>query len=114
MAEGGSGSDTPEPYQPEEFQEIAQSPGEKDEQAQQSDQTYQGRGDVTEMGTKEVDENSLDFFDTGGEPAPFDQEAARQSLLRQVEEDPSIFLRRKFAHQIRKRINQPEGNEEDW
>jgi hypothetical protein len=68
------------------------------------------------MGTREIDENSIDFFDTGGEPAPFNQESARQSLMRQMEEDPSVFLRRKFAHQYRKQqqTKAPVKIEEDW
>lgn len=87
---------------------------ENQEQAQKSDETYKGKGDVTEMGAKEIDETMLDFFDTGGAPAPFDQQGAKQSLLRQVEEDPSIFLRRKFAHQLRNRTNKPEPPDESW
>lgn len=87
---------------------------EDQEQAQKSDETHKGKGDVTELGTREVDETTIDFFDTGGEPAPFDQQGARQSLLRQVEEDPSIFLRRKFAYQLRNRTQKPEAREESW
>ena len=52
---------------------------ENQEQAQESDQTYKGKGDITEMGNKEVDETTIDFFETGGEPSPIDQQGARQA-----------------------------------
>ena len=87
---------------------------EKQEQAQESDQTYQGKGDITESGAREIDESTLDFFNAGESPLPYDQQGAKQSLLRQVEEDPSIFLRRKFAHQLKNRIEKPRTLEEDW
>lgn len=97
--------------------EIFKDPGkiaENQEQAQDSDQTYKGNGDVTEMSSKEIDETTLDFFDTGGTPSHVDHQGARQSLLRQVDEDPSIFLRRKFAHQLRNRTIKPTTPEESW
>jgi len=108
-----SGAPEDDKNKPEKFEE----PGniaENQEQAQDSDQKFEGKGDVTEMGNKEVDESTIDFFDTGGEPAPFDPQGAQQSLLRQVEEDPSLFLRRKFAHQLRKRTDKPKVSEESW
>jgi len=100
-------------HQPEKFQETQESPDEK-EKAEQSDETYKGKGDVTEMGTREVDEESVDFFDTGNQPVPFDQEGTPQALIRQMEENPSVFLRRKFAHQLRKRKPSETTDEEDW
>lgn len=112
MSESGD-SEGEQGSQPEKFVDPGKI-SENQEQAQKSDQTYKGKGDVTEMGSREIDEASLDFFDTGGAPAPFDQQGARQSLLRQVEEDPSIFLRRKFAHQLRKRTPKPEPPDESW
>ena len=94
---------------PEEFQEYTDSPDEKDS-AQKSDKTYDGKGDITEMGSKEVDENTIDVFEFD-ENAVIDKEAAKQTLLRQVTEDPSIFLRRKFAYQVRgKNIKKPKQN----
>lgn len=102
-----------EKKKPEKFEDPGKL-AENQEQAQESEQKYQGQGDVTEEGNKEVDENAIDFFDTGGDPAPFDPQGAKQSLLRQVEEDPSIFLRRKFAFQLKNRSKKPEPGEEDW
>ncbi|WP_115461949.1 VWA domain-containing protein [Winogradskyella aurantiaca] len=94
---------------PEEFQEYTDSPDEKDS-AQKSDKTYEGKGDITEMGSKEVDENTIDVFEFD-ENAVIDKEAAKQTLLRQVTEDPSIFLRRKFAYQVRgKNLKKPKQN----
>lgn len=61
-----------------------------------------------------MDESTIDFFDTGSEPPSMDQQGARQSLLRQMEEDPSLFLRRKFAHQLRNRKEKPEAPDEKW
>jgi len=108
--ESGAGEDE---KRPEKFEDPGKQ-AENQTQSQESEQKYQGKGDVTEEGNKEVDENTIDFFDTGGEPAAFDQQGAKQSLLRQVEEDPSIFLRRKFAYQLRSRSIKPEPGEEDW
>ena len=94
---------------PEEFQEYTESPDEKDS-AQKSDKKYDGKGDITEMGSKEVDENTIDVFEFD-ENAVIDKDAAKQTLLRQVTEDPSIFLRRKFAYQVRgKKIKKPKQN----
>jgi Ca-activated chloride channel family protein len=105
--------DSADRYEASRFQEYRESM-ESQEQAQQSAQQYQGKGDVTEMGSRELDEQSIDFFDTGGQLAPFDPQGARESLLRTVEEDPSIFLRRKFAHQLRNRNPKPEASDETW
>ncbi len=102
-----------EDQKPDQFEEPGKQ-AENQEQAQESDQKFEGKGDVEEMVTKEADEASIDFFDTGGEPAPFDQQEAKQSLLRRVDEDPSIFLRRKFAHQLRNRTQKPIATEESW
>lgn len=111
---GISGDQIPDEKQrPQEFQEYSQSP-EEQEQAQQSDQTYKGKGDIQETVTREVDETSIDFFEQGESPPLLDQNEARQTLLRQVEENPSIFLRRKFAHQYRNRNKRVEPLEEDW
>jgi len=98
---------------PETFEEPGKT-AENQEQAQNSDQQYKGQGDVNEIGNREVDESTIDFFDQGGKPAPFNSENARQSMLRRVEEDPSLFLRRKFAYQLRNRTEKPEPGEESW
>jgi Ca-activated chloride channel homolog len=98
---------------PEKFEEPGKI-AENQEQAQDSEQKFEGKGDVREIGNKEVDESTIDFFNTGGEPAPFDSQGAQQSLLRQVEEDPSLFLRRKFAYQLKNRTKKPETGEESW
>ena len=113
IGERESGAPEEEQQKPEKFEEPGKI-AENQEQAQDSEQKYQGKGDVTSMGEKELDENAIDFFDSGGEPAPFDPKGAKQSLLRQVEEDPSLFLRRKFAHQLRLRTDKPEAGEESW
>ena len=67
------------------------------------DEKYDGKGDVQEMETKEVDEDTIDVFDFD-ENAVIDKDAAKQTLLRQMKEDPALFLRRKFAYQIRNRV----------
>lgn len=113
IGERESGAPGDEPQKPDTFEEPGKL-AEDQEQAQDSEQTYKGKGDVTEMGSRELDESTIDFFDTGGEPAPFDPQGAKQSLLRQVEENPSLFLRRKFAHQLRNRTDKPEAGEESW
>ncbi|MEN8201589.1 MAG: VWA domain-containing protein [Bacteroidota bacterium] len=113
VGERESGAPEDEKKKPEKFVEPGKI-SEEQEQAQESDEKFEGKGDVQEMGSKEVDESTIDFFDTGGEPAPFDQQEAKQSLLRQVDEDPSIFLRRKFAHQLKNRKQKPERSEETW
>ncbi|WP_276388633.1 VWA domain-containing protein [Eudoraea chungangensis] len=97
---------------PKEFQEYTEVPDEKDV-AQKSDETYKGKGDVQEMVTKEVDENTIDIFELD-ESIVLDKDAAKQTLLRQVTEDPSVFLRRKFAYQIKNRTIKPEKQLEDW
>lgn len=97
---------------PKEFQEYTEVPDEKD-MAQQSDETYKGKGDVQEMVTKEVDESTIDVFELD-ENIVLDKDAAKQTLLRQVTEDPSVFLRRKFAYQIKMRKEKPTKLEEDW
>ena len=113
-AKGKTGAQDPdEKNDPQEFQEYSESPDEK-EQAQQSDETYKGKGDVQESVTREIDETAIDFFEQGESPPKLDQAETRQTLLRQVEEDPSIFLRRKFAHQYRNRTKKAEPLEEDW
>ena len=96
----------------EEFQEYTETPDEKDT-AQQSDEKYEGEGDVQEMVTKEVDENTIDVFEFD-ENILIDKEAAKQTLLRQVTEDPSLFLRRKFAYQNRNRTKPIVRSEEQW
>ena len=94
------------------FQEHTEVPGEKDV-AQKSDEIYKGKGDVQEMVSKEVDENTIDVFEFD-ENAVIDKEQAKQTLLRQVTEDPSIFLRRKFAYQNKNRTKPIKKLEEDW
>lgn len=94
---------------PDKFQEYTETADEKDV-AQESDKTFEGEGDVTETVTKEVDENTIDIFEFD-ENIIIDKETAKQTLLRQVTEDPSIFLRRKFAYQNRgKTIPKPKTN----
>ncbi|MGB5355714.1 MAG: VWA domain-containing protein [Eudoraea sp.] len=97
---------------PTEFQEYTDLPDEKDT-AQKSDETYKGKGDIQEMVSKEVDESTIDIFELD-ESIVIDKDAAKQTLLRQVTEDPSLFLRRKFAYQIKNRSKKPEKPEEDW
>lgn len=97
---------------PKEFQEYTEVPDEQDK-AMQSDEKYEGKGDFQEMVTKEVDENTIDFFEFD-ENMVIDKDAARQTLLRQITEDPAIFLRRKFAYQNRNRKKPVTKMEEDW
>lgn len=113
IGERSTGAPEDEEDKHEEFEDPGKI-SENQEQAQDSDQQFQGKGDVNEIGSKELDESTIDFFDTGGEPAPFNSEGARQSMLRRVEEDPSLFLRRKFAYQLRNRTEKPEASEESW
>jgi Ca-activated chloride channel family protein len=96
----------------DEFQEYTEMPDEK-EKAQQSDEKYEGKGDVQEMVTKEIDESTIDIFEFD-ENIVIDKDAAKQTLLRQVTEDPSLFLRRKFAYQNRNRTKPIERFEEQW
>ncbi|MBO3117450.1 VWA domain-containing protein [Winogradskyella sp. DF17] len=103
---------TESPYDPDKFQEYTESPDEKDT-AQKSDKKYDGKGDIQEMVTKEVDENTIDVFEFD-ENAVIDKDAAKQTLLRQVKEDPAIFLRRKFAYQIKNRKIKPKKQDKDW
>lgn len=109
----GEAAPKDENMKPDKFEEPGKI-AEKQTQAQDSDEKYKGKGDITEEGAKEIDESTLDFFDTGGDLAPMDPQGAKQSMLRQVEEDPSLFLRRKFAHQLRNRSEKPKSLEERW
>lgn len=99
-------------YKPKEFQDYNESPDEKDS-AQKTDEKYDGKGDVQEMETKEVDEDTIDVFDFD-ENAVIDKDAAKQTLLRQMKEDPALFLRRKFAYQIRNRLKKVKKQKVNW
>ena len=97
---------------PKEFEEYTETPDEKDS-AQESDEKYEGEGDIQQMEVREVDENTIDVFEFD-ENIVIDKEAAKQTLLRQVTEDPSLFLRRKFAYQNRDRTKPIKNSEEKW
>ena len=97
---------------PKEFQEYNEQPDEKDV-AQESDEKYEGKGDIQEMVTKEVDESTIDIFEFD-ETIVIDKDAAKQTLLRQVTEDPSLFLRRKFAYQNKNRGKTVQKSTEAW
>ena len=97
---------------PKEFQEYNEQPDEKDV-AQESDEKYEGKGDIQEMVTKEVDESTIDIFEFD-ETIVIDKDAAKQTLLRQVTEDPSLFLRRKFAYQNKNRGKTVRKSTEAW
>ena len=97
---------------PKEFQEYNEQPDEKDV-AQESDEKYEGKGDIQEMVTKEVDESTIDIFEFD-ETIVIDKDAAKQTLLRQVTEDPSLFLRRKFAYQNKNRGKTVQKSTEGW
>ena len=97
---------------PKEFEEYTETPDEKDS-AQDSDEKYEGEGDVQQMEVREVDENTIDVFEFD-ENIVIDKDAAKQTLLRQVTEDPSIFLRRKFAYQNRNRTEPIKNLKEEW
>ena len=97
---------------PEELQDYTESYDDKD-QALDSEEEYEGEGDIQEMKVEEVDENTIDIFEFD-ENVVIDKEAARQTLLRQVTEDPSLFLRRKFAYQNRRRAAKIDPPEERW
>ena len=97
---------------PKEFQEYNEQPDEKDV-AQESDEKYEGKGDIQEMVTKEVDESTIDIFEFD-ETIVIDKNAAKQTLLRQVTEDPSLFLRRKFAYQNKNRGKTVQKSTEAW
>ena len=97
---------------PKEFEEYTETPDEKDS-AQESDEKYEGKGDIQQMEVREVDENTIDVFEFD-ENIVIDKEAAKQTLLRQVTEDPSLFLRRKFAYQNKNRTEPIINTEEKW
>ena len=97
---------------PKEFEEYTETPDEKDS-AQDSDEKYEGEGDVQQMEVREVDENTIDVFEFD-ENIVIDKEAAKQTLLRQVTEDPSLFLRRKFAYQNKNRTEPIKNSKEKW
>ena len=97
---------------PKEFEEYTETQGEKDS-AQDSDEKFEGEGDIQQMETFEVDENTIDVFEFD-ESLSIDKDAAKQTLLRQVTEDPSVFLRRKFAYQNRNRDKPIKENQEKW
>jgi len=97
---------------PEEFQDYTEMPDEKDT-AQDSEEKYDGEGDIQEMKTEEVDENTIDIFEFD-ENVVIDKDAAKQTLLRQVTEDPSLFLRRKFAYQNKNRKKPITKPKEAW
>lgn len=78
-----------------------------------SEEKYEGEGDIQEMQTIEVDENTIDIFEFD-ENIVIDKDEAKQTLLRQVTEDPSIFLRRKFAYQNRGRKKPIKKNQDSW
>jgi Ca-activated chloride channel homolog len=98
--------------QPKEFQEYTEQPDEKDS-AQKSDEKYEGKGDLTEIETFEVDEDKIDIFEFD-EQQVISQGEAQQTLLRQVNENPAIFLRRKFAYQNKKRKGTIKPSQEPW
>ena len=97
---------------PKDFQEYTETQGEKDV-AQKSDKKYEGKGDIQEMVSKEVDETTIDIFEFD-QNAAISQEDAQQTLLRQVTEDPSLFLRRKFAYQNKNRKEKVKLPAEPW
>lgn len=97
---------------PKEFQEYTEAPDEKDV-AQESDEKYEGKGDMQEMVSKEVDESTIDIFEFD-ETIVIDKDAAKETLLRQVTEDPSLFLRRKFAYQNKNRGKTIQKPTEAW
>lgn len=109
IARSSKGGDTPDNLQ--DYDESSQ--GDDKDQALDSDEKYEGEGDIQEMKTEEVDENTIDIFEFD-ENVVIDKDAARQTLLRQVTEDPSLFLRRKFAYQNRDRKKPLPKLEEDW
>ena len=97
---------------PDQLQDY-QEQGDDRDQALDSEEEYEGEGDIQEMVSKEVDENTIDIFEFD-ENVVMDKEAAKQTLLRQVTEDPSLFLRRKFAYQNRRRAASIKSPEEIW
>lgn len=108
-----AGESSPPPKnQPKDFQEYTETADEKDS-AQKSDEKYEGKGDIQEMETFEVNEDEIDIFELD-ETQVISQGEAQQTLLRQVNEDPSIFLRRKFAYQNRKRKGSIKTPKDPW
>lgn len=97
---------------PEELEDYEETLDDKDV-ALESDEKYEGEGDITEMETVEVDEDTIDIFEFD-ENIVIDRNEAKQTLLRQVTEDPSLFLRRKFAYQNRRRTAKVQKMEEAW
>ena len=65
------------------------------------------------METFEVNEDEIDIFELNNTQV-MSQGEAQQTLLRQVNEDPAIFLRRKFAYQNRKRKGSIKPSKEPW
>jgi Ca-activated chloride channel family protein len=56
---------------------------------------------------KELDEVP-DDFESGK------QDNSQKVLMRKVDDDPALFLKRKFAHQLKTRKIQPKNNENEW
>lgn len=109
LAEGRSIEDSSNPT---EFDDYTESLDEK-EYAKKSEERYEGEGDIQEMETFEVDESTIDIFEFDA-TLVIDKDEAKQTLLRQVTEDPSLFLRRKFAYQNYKRKQTIKKMEEQW
>ncbi len=42
------------------------------------------------------------------------QENSQNILMRKVDDDPALFLKRKFAHQVKTKNLQPKNNGKEW
>ena len=56
---------------------------------------------------KELDEVP-DNFESGK------QDESQKILMRKVDDDPALFLKRKFAHQLKTKGNKPENEGIEW
>jgi len=56
---------------------------------------------------KELDEVPEDF-ETG------EQDDSQKVLMRKVDDDPALFLQRKFAHQVRTKGMKPKNKDQTW
>lgn len=45
---------------------------------------------------------------------PADQDNSQKVLMRKVDDDPALFLKRKFAHQVKTRNMKPQNSNERW
>jgi len=68
-------------------------------------------GDQPQEGQPQTGEAQPSSFDPS---LPMTRDEAREAVLRQMSDDPAVFLRNKFSFQIRQRENPPERPKKTW